>query len=322
MLFCTLITWGVLPTVSEFSLVLEISLKIIISSTLTMQPQVQSFCGLYPSCKVKKGARRPHWQVMCLIVSPVSSSCLKSSPGKSFLLVNDCAENKPLKAELAMVACSKGSQQHPWLHQAKQGQQVEGGDAFPPPSAAETCVGAGLTTAREFWINQIKSSTVPQRSWRDWSISDLWRGWESWECSIWRGSGRSYQQVMGWKDDEGMRFFSNVSIERNSQGVQIKNQKIPSGHEKTFSTVIMVKHWNGFPRKTVKSPFVEMFKTWLDAVLGTLMKLILLEQGFGLAEFCNSRGHFQSTNTNNKTKPNNKTQQISPQQNQTKTKTQ
>lgn len=55
----------------------------------------------------------------------------------------------PLKAELAMCPCNRGGLQHPWLHQAKQGQQVEGGDTFPPPSAAETYLGAGLPSARE-----------------------------------------------------------------------------------------------------------------------------------------------------------------------------
>lgn len=73
---------------------------------------------------------------------------------------------------------------------------------------------------------------------------------------------------------------------------------------KHFFTMRVVKHWGRLPRDVVKSPSVDIFKTWLGMVLGNLLQLTLLEQGvwptwsqevcFQPRHFCNSPTSFLS----------------------------
>ena len=41
----------------------------------------------------------------------------------------------------------------------------------------------------------------------------------------------------------------------------------------------MTEHWNRLPREAVESPSLEIFKTRLDEVLCSLLKVTLLRQG-------------------------------------------
>lgn len=48
---------------------------------------------------------------------------------------------------------------------------------------------------------------------------------------------------------------------------------------KSFFTIRVIEHWNRLLRDVVQSPPLEIFKSRLDTVLGTLLQLPLLEQG-------------------------------------------
>ncbi|KGL78524.1 hypothetical protein N309_15561, partial [Tinamus guttatus] len=50
-------------------------------------------------------------------------------------------------------------------------------------------------------------------------------------------------------------------------GHKLKHQKFHRNLRKNLLTVRVAEHWNRLPREVVESPSLEIFKTFLDAVL-------------------------------------------------------
>lgn len=52
--------------------------------------------------------------------------------------------------------------------------------------------------------------------------------------------------------------------------LKLKHAKFRLHVRKTF-TLRVTKHWNKVPRETVDSPFLEIFRTHLDVILGNVL---------------------------------------------------
>ena len=55
-------------------------------------------------------------------------------------------------------------------------------------------------------------------------------------------------------------------------GHKLKHRRFPLNIRKDFFTVRVTEHWHRLPRDIVGSPSLEMFRTRLDMVLGSLLK--------------------------------------------------
>jgi len=65
---------------------------------------------------------------------------------------------------------------------------------------------------------------------------------------------------------------------------KLKQRKFQLKMRKNFFPLRVTEPWNRLPREAVESPFVEMFKPCLDAVLCSLLWVTLLGQGVGLGD--------------------------------------
>ena len=77
----------------------------------------------------------------------------------------------------------------------------------------------------------------------------------------------AYKYMKGGCQEDGTRFFSVVSSERtrsNGQKLKHRNMLNMRGH---FFTVRVTEHWDRLPREVVASPFLEILKTHMDAIL-------------------------------------------------------
>lgn len=94
--------------------------------------------------------------------------------------------------------------------------------------------------------------------------------------SLWRRSLKGnelmnvYKQLMGSKEGGVRLFLMGTQEQDKGQWAQSELQEVSLKHKDFFSTVRMVKHWNGLPSEAVESPSLEMLKTWLDTALSNL----------------------------------------------------
>lgn len=146
-----------------------------------------------------------------------------------------------------------------------------------------TCVHAGS------WMQQRHGHTVecnkwPQRWCRDWSISPMKRGWESWDCSDLRkvGSGGFYPctwtpEGNAWR---GQSWDLQWCPVKRHQEVGTNTEVSSECQETSFHAVTMTKHWHAWPRELVKSPSLEILKTQLGTILSHWLWVALLKQGY------------------------------------------
>ena len=67
------------------------------------------------------------------------------------------------------------------------------------------------------------------------------------------------------------RLFSVVCSNRTrNSGLKFEHRKFHTNMQKNFHLVRVMEHWNRMPRD-VESPFMRIFKTWLDAYLWDLL---------------------------------------------------
>jgi len=59
---------------------------------------------------------------------------------------------------------------------------------------------------------------------------------------------------------------------------KLKQRKFHLNMRKNFFPLRVMEHWNRLPREAVDSPSLEIFKTHLDKVLCSLLRVTLLRQ--------------------------------------------
>lgn len=94
--------------------------------------------------------------------------------------------NTELTRSQAMHACNKGGQQPSGLHQKEHCQPVEQAGLLSTSELASRVLGPALSSPVQESYGHTGGSPGPKRWWRDWSICHSRRGWEIWDCPVYR----------------------------------------------------------------------------------------------------------------------------------------
>ena len=104
------------------------------------------------------------------------------------------------------------------------------------------------------------------------------RGWESWGCSAWRreGSRETLEQLPVPEEayrKDGEDIFSRICCNKTrSNGFKLRESTFRLDIRKKISMTRVVKRWHRLPREAVETPFLETFKSRLDAALSNLVE--------------------------------------------------
>jgi len=82
----------------------------------------------------------------------------------------------------------------------------------------------------------------------------------------------AYKYLQGGCQEDGARLFSVVPSDRiRGYRHKLKQRKLDLNMRKNFFPLRVMEHWNRLPREVVDSPSLEIFKTYLDKVLYSLL---------------------------------------------------
>jgi len=76
-----------------------------------------------------------------------------------------------------------------------------------------------------------------------------------------------------YKKDEDKLFIMTYCDRTRGSGFKVKQGGFRLDTRKKFSTVSVVKHWNGLPREVVDAPSLEALRVRLDGALNNLVSL-------------------------------------------------
>jgi len=81
-----------------------------------------------------------------------------------------------------------------------------------------------------------------------------------------------FQYLKGAHRKDRENHFSKACCDRNrSNGFKLREGRFRLDIREKFFTVMVVKHWNGFPREVVEASLLETFKARLDRALSNLV---------------------------------------------------